>query len=309
MEYAFSEERSSTTSMSTPSRVPRLRIIPTNATYKNTYNSSGTTESTLNLRLVPIPAPEVMTEIISVPNPVGMELEQATAILSDLGLFYQLNRLTQGVPQGGKNTEVVGLSLADGTVLFSANDLGVTASQTVVAHSELVLNYVQQEKETQVETNEPVLKDPNGTYQLKLIATNTHNASAIKIVREITNLGLTDAKKLVESAPILIDCSLSLADAKAYVTKFEEAGVSASIRSKTDQPEAQYQMELLNVGEKKIDVIKIVREVTGLGLKESKELVEAAPVLIEHIFSKADVIAYLDRFTEVGATVAIREVT
>jgi len=68
----------------------------------------------------------------------------------------------------------------------------------------------------------------------------------------------------------------------------------------------EFDVVLVKVGDKKVEVIKIVRQITGLGLKESKDLVEAAPKTIKEKVSKAEAEAIRAQLTEAGATVEIR---
>jgi large subunit ribosomal protein L7/L12 len=60
------------------------------------------------------------------------------------------------------------------------------------------------------------------------------------------------------------------------------------------------------VGKEKIKVIKIVREVTGLGLKEAKELVDGAPKILKEAVAKADGEALKAKFAEVGAVITLK---
>jgi len=68
----------------------------------------------------------------------------------------------------------------------------------------------------------------------------------------------------------------------------------------------EFDVELTDVGGEKIKVIKTVREVTGLGLKEAKELVDGAPKMIKEGISKADAEALKAKFEEVGAKVTLK---
>jgi large subunit ribosomal protein L7/L12 len=62
----------------------------------------------------------------------------------------------------------------------------------------------------------------------------------------------------------------------------------------------------VSTGDKKINVIKVVREVTSLGLKEAKDLVDGAPKLVKEGLSKDDAAAIKKKFDEVGAQVEIK---
>jgi large subunit ribosomal protein L7/L12 len=78
-------------------------------------------------------------------------------------------------------------------------------------------------------------------------------------------------------------------------------GAAAPVEEKTE-----FNVILTDVGEKKINVIKVVREVTSLGLKEAKDLVEAAPKPIKEGIPKDEAEAIRKKFEEVGAKVEIK---
>src|SRR5579859_845571 len=68
------------------------------------------------------------------------------------------------------------------------------------------------------------------------------------------------------------------------------------------EEQTEFNVVLTNFGENKINVIKAVREVTSLGLKEAKDLVESAPVNVKEGITKADAEAVKTKLTEAGAT-------
>lgn len=70
--------------------------------------------------------------------------------------------------------------------------------------------------------------------------------------------------------------------------------------------QTEFDVELTAAGEKKIQVIKVVRELTGLGLKEAKDLVEAAPKMVKTGVAKADAEAMKTKLAAEGATVTIK---
>ena len=94
----------------------------------------------------------------------------------------------------------------------------------------------------------------------------------------------------------------------------EEFGVSAAapvavvaggaVAEVEDKPE--FDVVLANVGSEKIKVIKVVRELTGLGLKEAKEVVDGAPSTIKEGIEKAEAEAIKKSLEEVGATVVMK---
>jgi len=79
------------------------------------------------------------------------------------------------------------------------------------------------------------------------------------------------------------------------------AGAGAAVEEKTE-----FDVILTEVGEKKINVIKVVREVTSLGLKEAKDLVEGAPKPVKEAVAKDEAEAIRKKFEEVGAKVEIK---
>ena len=72
------------------------------------------------------------------------------------------------------------------------------------------------------------------------------------------------------------------------------------------EEQTEFDVILVSAGASKINVIKIVREVTGLGLKEAKELVDGAPKAIKEKISKADADALKAKLEEAGATVEVK---
>lgn len=84
------------------------------------------------------------------------------------------------------------------------------------------------------------------------------------------------------------------------------AGAGAAAAAPAAEEQTEFDVVLEAAGANKINVIKVVREVTSLGLKEAKDLVEGAPQKVKEGISKADAEAIKKKFEEVGATVAIK---
>jgi large subunit ribosomal protein L7/L12 len=78
-------------------------------------------------------------------------------------------------------------------------------------------------------------------------------------------------------------------------------GASAAAEEKTE-----FAVHLTAAGDKKINVIKVVREVTSLGLKEAKDLVDGAPKVVKEGITKDEAAAIKKKFEEVGATVEVK---
>jgi large subunit ribosomal protein L7/L12 len=84
------------------------------------------------------------------------------------------------------------------------------------------------------------------------------------------------------------------------------AAPAAGGEAKAAEEKTEYNVVLSAVGEKKINVIKAVREVTNLGLKEAKDMVEGAPKPIKEGVTKEEAEAIKKKFEEAGATVEIK---
>jgi large subunit ribosomal protein L7/L12 len=84
------------------------------------------------------------------------------------------------------------------------------------------------------------------------------------------------------------------------------AGAAAAGGAAATEEQTEFTVNLTDFGEKKINVIKAVREVTNLGLKESKELVESAPKAIKEGIPKDEAEAIKKKFEDVGAKVEIK---
>ena len=99
---------------------------------------------------------------------------------------------------------------------------------------------------------------------------------------------------------------LSLLDAAALVKKLEaRLGVSAAAAAAPEE-KTEFTVVLTGVGANKINVIKAVREVTSLGLKEAKDLVDGAPKPIKEGVNKEEAENIKKKFTEAGATVEVK---
>lgn len=87
----------------------------------------------------------------------------------------------------------------------------------------------------------------------------------------------------------------------ASATVAVAAGPAAVVEEQTE-----FDVILSSIGDKKVNVIKAVRELTGLGLKEAKDLVESAPKAIKEAVSKADAAAAKAKLEEAGAVVEVK---
>ena len=115
----------------------------------------------------------------------------------------------------------------------------------------------------------------------------------LESIKSLTILELADLVKAVEE-----EFGVSAAAPVAV------AGAAAAAPAAEEKTE--FDVVLKSFGAKKLDVIKVVRELTGLGLKEAKEMVEGAPKTVKEGASKEDAEAIKAKLTEVGATVEIK---
>lgn len=119
-----------------------------------------------------------------------------------------------------------------------------------------------------------------------------------KLVSEIEKMSVLDLSELVK---VLEDKFGVSAAAPVMMGAAPAAAGAAAAEEKTD-----FDVELTAAGAQKINVIKAVREVTGLGLKEAKDLVDAAPKVIKEKIAKADAETMKKKLEEAGATVTLK---
>lgn len=117
----------------------------------------------------------------------------------------------------------------------------------------------------------------------------------LKMVEDVKVLSVMELAELVEAIQEEFGVSAAIAAAPSA------APAAAAAEEKTE-----FDVVLASFGEKKMDVIKVVKEVTGLGLKESKELVESAPKAIKEGASKADADELKAKLEAAGATVELK---
>ena len=84
------------------------------------------------------------------------------------------------------------------------------------------------------------------------------------------------------------------------------AGMMPGAAAEAVEEQTEFDVMLNSIGDKKINVIKAVREVTSLGLKEAKELVESAPVAIKEAISKDEAEEIKKKFEDAGAQIEIK---
>ena len=128
-------------------------------------------------------------------------------------------------------------------------------------------------------------------------------ANIEELIDQISNMTVLELSELVKALEEKFGVSAAAAPAIAV------PGVAAAAAPEEDAAEAEekteFDVQLKEFGNQKIPVIKEVRALTGLGLKEAKEKVEAAPVVIQEGISKEDAEKSKERLEELGAVVEI----
>lgn len=118
-----------------------------------------------------------------------------------------------------------------------------------------------------------------------------------KIKEELSTLTVLEASQLAE----LLEEEWGVSAAPVAVAAPSSVDAVESVEAKTE-----FDVVLATVGDKKINVIKEVRTITGLGLKEAKDLVEAAPKVVKSAVSKDEAEEIKKKLEEVGATVELK---
>jgi large subunit ribosomal protein L7/L12 len=123
-----------------------------------------------------------------------------------------------------------------------------------------------------------------------------------QVVEYIKGISVLELSQLVKTLEQELGVSAAAAMPMAMPMGGGGAGAAAApVEEKTD-----FTVTLTDVGDKKINVIKVVREVTNLGLKEAKDLVEGAPKTLKEAVNKDEAAAIKKKFEEVGAKVEIK---
>ncbi|MGE5646380.1 MAG: 50S ribosomal protein L7/L12 [Acidobacteriota bacterium] len=121
------------------------------------------------------------------------------------------------------------------------------------------------------------------------------------ILEQIKGLTLLEASELVKG----IEQAFGVSAAAAAVAAAPAAGGAAAAAPAAEE-KTEFTVVLTAVGANKINVIKAVREVTSLGLKEAKDLVDGAPKPIKEGINKEEAEAIRKKFTDAGATVEVK---
>ena len=120
------------------------------------------------------------------------------------------------------------------------------------------------------------------------------------IANDLSNLTVLQVAELVKT----LEEKWGVSAAAAAPVMMAAAGAPAAAAAAEEQTE--FAVHLMSAGDKKINVIKVVREVTSLGLKEAKDLVDGAPKVVKEGVSKEEAATIKKKFEEVGAQVEVK---
>ena len=118
-------------------------------------------------------------------------------------------------------------------------------------------------------------------------------AEIIDALKEMSVLELNDLVKAVED-------EFGVSAAAGVVV------AAAGAAAPAEEEKTEFDVELTEIGEQKVKVIKVIREITGLGLKEAKDLVEAAPKVVKEAVSKEEAEELKKKIEEQGAKVTLK---
>jgi large subunit ribosomal protein L7/L12 len=122
------------------------------------------------------------------------------------------------------------------------------------------------------------------------------------IANDLSNLTVLQVAELVK----MLEEKWGVSAAAAAPVMTAAAGAPAAGVAAAAEEQTEFAVHLMSAGDKKINVIKVVREVTSLGLKEAKDLVDGAPKVVKEGVSKEEAATIKKKFEDVGAQVEIK---
>ncbi|HEV7800930.1 MAG TPA: 50S ribosomal protein L7/L12 [Burkholderiales bacterium] len=123
--------------------------------------------------------------------------------------------------------------------------------------------------------------------------------ASAEILDAISNMTVLELSQLIKE----MEDKFGVSAAAATVAAAPAAGGAAPAAA---EEQTEFTVNLTGAGPNKVNVIKVVRAVTGLGLKEAKDLVDGAPKAVKEAIPKADAEAILKQITEAGGTAEIK---
>jgi len=122
--------------------------------------------------------------------------------------------------------------------------------------------------------------------------------SKTEILEAVSSMSVLDLSELIKEMEEKFGVSAAAA-AAAAAPAAAEGGAAAEEKSEFD-------LHLTGIGDNKVNVIKAVREITGLGLKEAKDIVDASPKVVKEALAKAAAEEAMKKLTDAGATAELK---
>ena len=127
----------------------------------------------------------------------------------------------------------------------------------------------------------------------------TTKEEILEVIKGMSVLELSDLVKSLED-------EFGISAAAPVAVAVPAAASSAEAAAADDEEQSEFEVMLQEIGPNKINVIKAVREVTSLGLREAKELVESSPIQVKEGVTKDDAESVKAKLEEAGATVEVK---
>jgi len=122
--------------------------------------------------------------------------------------------------------------------------------------------------------------------------------SKTDILEAISSMSVLDLSELIKEMEEKFGVSAAAAAAAPAAV---EGGAAAAAEEKSE-----FDLHLTGIGDNKVNVIKAVREITGLGLKEAKDIVDASPKVVKEALAKAAAEEAMKKLTDAGATAELK---
>lgn len=119
------------------------------------------------------------------------------------------------------------------------------------------------------------------------------------ILEAVSSMSVLDLSELIKE----MEEKFGVSAAAAAVTAPAAAGGGGEAAA---EEKSEFDLHLTGIGDNKVNVIKAVREITGLGLKEAKDIVDAAPKVVKEALAKADADEAMKKLTDAGATAELK---
>ena len=119
------------------------------------------------------------------------------------------------------------------------------------------------------------------------------------ILEAVSSMSVLDLSELIKE----MEEKFGVSAAAAAVAAPAAAGGGSEAAA---EEKSEFDLHLTGIGDNKVNVIKAVREITGLGLKEAKDIVDAAPKVVKEALAKADADEAMKKLTDAGATAELK---